>query len=204
MHMKDLLESLNENFDDAEGWIRLVDANWFADDLKLNLSIQFHDGRDPELWEISCLGVVEESLCSSGTEALSVSSNSPLLKPFLEPVVDIMFSQNLIESDALFGIVCSCSIEVMGRLESVTRFINAVPTIRGICSSNYGLLGRFPQSLAARIREALINKPIITNALPGGLPRRWYGSKYVDYGRLKALAIGHSYVIAEQFAACRA
>jgi len=66
--MKESLESLNENFDDAEGWIRLVDADWFADDLRLNLSIQFHDDRDPEFWEVSCSGVVEESLRSNGAE----------------------------------------------------------------------------------------------------------------------------------------
>jgi hypothetical protein len=201
--MKELFDSLSANFDDAEGWIRLVDADWFADDLKLNLSIQFHDDRDPELWEISCFGGVEESLCSNGTGVLAVSANSPLLKPFLEPEVDIMFSQNSVAPEALFGIVCSCCIEVMGRPESIARFINAVPTISGISSSNFGLLGRFPQSLATRILDALIDKPISTNALPSRLPKRWNGSEYVDYGQLQALEVGRSYVVAEQFTACR-
>jgi hypothetical protein len=202
--MKELLDSLNANFDDAEGWIRLVDADWFADDLKLTLSIQFHDDRDAELWEVSCFGVVEESLCSNGTGVLSVSAYSPLLKPFLEPEVDIMFSQNSVVPETLFGIVCSCCIEVMDRPESITRFINAIPTISGISSSNFGLLGRFPESLAARILDALKDMPIITNALPGRLPKRWNGSKHVGYGPLKALEIGRSYVVAEGFIACRA
>lgn len=201
--MKELLESLNANFDDAEGWIRLVDAEWFADELKLNLSIQFHDDRAAELWEVSCFGVVEESLCSNGSEVLTVSADSPLLKPFLEPEVDIMFSQNTVVPETLFGIVCSCCIEVMGRPESITRFINAVPTISGIASSNFGLLGRFPESLAVRIIDALKDMPITTNALPGRFPKRWDGSKHVDYGQLQALEIGDSYVVAEQFNACR-
>lgn len=141
--MKALLDSLDENFDDAEGWIRIVGADWFADNLKLELSIQFHDGREAELWEVACFGVVEESLRSDGTGLLTVSADSPLLKPYLEPEVDIMFSHNSIAPEALFGIVCSCCIEVMERPESITRFMNAVPTIRGISSSNFGLLGRF-------------------------------------------------------------
>jgi hypothetical protein len=29
--MKELLDSLNANFDDAESWIRLVDPDWIAD-----------------------------------------------------------------------------------------------------------------------------------------------------------------------------
>lgn len=201
--MKELLDSLNANFDDVEGWIRLVDADWFADDLKLNLSIQFHDGCAPELWEVSCVGVVEESLCSSGAEVITVSADSPLLKPFLEPEVAIMFSQNFVVPETLFGIVCSCCIEVMGRPESITRFINAVPTISGIASSNFGLLGRFPASLAARIIDALKDMPITTSALSSRLPKRWDGSKHVDYGRLQALEIGDSYVVAAQFNACR-
>jgi hypothetical protein len=31
--MKELLASLEADFDDAEGWISIVDADWFADDL---------------------------------------------------------------------------------------------------------------------------------------------------------------------------
>ena len=201
--MKELLDSLDTNFDDSEGWIRLVDADWFADDLKLNLSIRFHDDRDPELWEVSCFSVVEDSLCSNGAEVLTVSADSPLLKPFFEPEVDIMFSQNSVVPETLFGIVCSCCIEVMGRPESITKFINAAPAISGISSSNFGLLGRFPESLAARILDALKDKPITTNALPGRLPKRWDGSEYVDYGQLQALEIGRSYVVAEQFSARR-
>jgi hypothetical protein len=201
--MKELLDSLDANFDDAEGWIRIVDADWFADELKLNLSIQFHDDRAPELWEVSCFEVVEESLCSNGAEVLTVSADSPLLKPFLEPEVEIMFSQSSVVPETLFGIVCSCCIEVMGRAESITRFINGVPAISGIVSSNFGLLGRFPESLAVRILDALKDKPITTNALPSRLPKHWDGSKHVDYGQLQALEIGRSYVVAKQFNACR-
>jgi hypothetical protein len=202
--MKELFDSLNADFDDAEGWIRIVDANWFADNLTLHLSIKFHDDREPELWDVSCSGVVEEFICSEHADDFAVSTDSPLLKPFLEPEVHIMFSQNSIVPDALFGIVCSCCMEVMGRAESITRFINAAPNINGICSSNFGLLGRFPKSLAERILDVLIDKPIKTSALPGGLPKRWDGSKHVDYGQLEAFEIGRSYVVAEQFTAHRA
>lgn len=199
--MKELLDSINENFDDADGWIRIVDADWFADDLRLNLSIKFHDNHEPELWEISCLGVVEESLCSEGAGGLAVSADSPLPKYFLEPAVDVMFSKNSVAPEALFGIVCSCCIEVMGRPESIARFINQIPTISGISSSNFGLLGRFPQSLATHIQNALSDRPITTNALPSRLPKRWNGVQYVDYEQLQALEIGLSYVVAEKFIA---
>lgn len=113
-----------------------------------------------------------------------------------------MFSQNALPAELLFGILSSCCIEVIGRSESIPRFINSA-AVNGIVSSNYGLLGHFPETLAMRILDALKDKPILTNALPSNLPKRWDGSQHVDYPPLQALEIGRSYVIAEQFNACR-
>lgn len=201
--MKELLESLAESFDDAEGWIRIVGAKWWADDLKLNLSVQFHDNRAVESWEVICSGAVEESVCSNQCEILTLSADSPLLKPFVEPQVSIMFSQNAMAAETLFGIVCSCCIDVMGRPDSITKFINAAPVISGISSSDYGLLGRFPESLATRIIDSLKDRPIEAKALPGHFPTRWDGKNHVNYQNLSVLEIGRSYVVAEQFCALR-
>jgi hypothetical protein len=201
--MKELLDALNTDFDDAEGWIRIVGADWFEDDLSLNLVIQFHDDRAAELWEVSCEGVIEESLCSKGTGTLSVSADSPLLKPFVEPTVSIMFAQNLMAPEALFGIVSSCCLEITGRAESIPRFMNGAPATTGIASSQYGLLGKFPESVAKRILDALQDKPITAHVLPAWHPQRWTGSEYVPYQHLQALEIGASYVIAQQFKASR-
>ncbi|MFD2368063.1 hypothetical protein [Pseudoduganella sp. GCM10020061] len=201
--MKDLLESLAQNFDDAEGSIHVATADWFADDLRLELSIRFHDDRW-ELWEVSCSGVVEESLSSASCDTLVISADSPLLHPFIEPDMPIMFSHNALAPETLFGIVCSCCIEVTGKPESIPRFINGIATSEGICSSAYGLLGRFPASLGTRILEALQDKPIQVIGLPGHLATRWNGTEHVPYGNLQVLEIGNSYVIADCFSAQRA
>ena len=68
--MKELLERIHSELDDAEGWIRIVDADWYADDLRLNLSISMHDECEPELWEVSCTGVFEEYISSIGEDVL--------------------------------------------------------------------------------------------------------------------------------------
>ncbi|EKM30551.1 hypothetical protein VCHENC02_3728, partial [Vibrio harveyi] len=62
--MKELLERIQTEFDEAEGNIRIVDADWYADDLRISLSVLMHNEAAPELWEVQCIGVVEESLCS--------------------------------------------------------------------------------------------------------------------------------------------
>ena len=202
--MDQLLKLLDANFDDAEGSLRIVDADWFGDDLKLSVSIQCHNDHDPELWEIACGGVVEESLSAVTSGELTVSTDSPLLRMFVEPQVQIMFAGNALAAEALLGIVCSCCMEVMGRAETITRFMNGAPTVKGIASSAYGLLGEFPQSLAEQILKALDQKPIQAHALTGWLPVKWDGAQRVSYPRLQIVEIGTSYVIAEQFSACRA
>lgn len=202
--MDELLKCLQAEFDDGEGWIRVVGADWFADDLKLKVSVQYHDNREAELWEIACTGVAEDSLSASGSGLLTVSAESPLARSFSEPQVEVMFARNAMGAEALLGVVCSCCVEVMGQAETVTRFMNGVATSKGIASSAYGLLGRFPQSVALRILESLADKAIEAHALQGWTPTKWNGKANAPYPPLQVLRIGTSYVIAEQFIASRA
>ena len=202
--MEELLGRLNAEFDESEGWIRIVDADWMADDLRLSLSVLFYEDAEPELWEVSCFGVAEESLSSKGVETLSISSESPLLKIFTEPEVELMFSENACVPAFLLGVVCTSCVEILGRAEYIQRFLNQASTVGGIVNSRYGQLGRFPESIAARIIDALNGQPIRIKALPGRMPKRWNGTEFISYPALKALEIGKSYVIAEQFSAVRA
>lgn len=141
-NMQALMDVLAE--DDDDGWIRIVDASWFGDELKLEVAIQFDDGRPSELWEIACAGVVEELICSGGAEGLSLSAEAPCLKRFLEPEVSITFSDNDMSPEALLALVTSCCYAVMGDLDCLERGLNGAPSLDGIVSSRYGLLGRFP------------------------------------------------------------
>lgn len=202
--MEELLERLKANFDDADGWIRIVDADWFFDDLKISLSINFNDGQPTELWEIDCNGVIEESICSKSTGTLTLSSDSSLLKPFVEPEVQVVFSENALDPALLLGVVCSCCAETLGRTTYISRFMNLNPTINGIVSSKFGSLGRFPESVANSILAVLKEQPIKISKLAGHMPKRWTGTEFVSHPTLMALSIGESYVIGSQFFASRA
>lgn len=202
--MKDLFNRLSAEFDEIDGWIRIVDAHWVADDLRLNVSIKFGDELEPELWEVECEGVVEERLSCDGAEALTLKPDSPLLMPYTEQEVDLIFSGNTLAPEFLLGAVVSCCVETIGKPEYIRRFLNLTPTVHGIASSGYGLLGRFPASIAQAILSALETLPIKLKALPRGVPKRWAGTEFVSYPRLSALEIGESYVIAESFSASRA
>jgi hypothetical protein len=201
--MEHLLKKLDESFDDAEGSIHIVDADWIADDLRINVSLQLNDDSEAELWEISCVGVVEESIRSGYVSNLHVQADSPLLKPYTEMEVDLMFSENECPPALLLGVITSSCVEVMGRPEYIQRFMNQRATVTGIASSRYGKLGRFPKSIAAGIVSALSGQPICVNSLPVSVPRRWTGAEFVSYPMLQVLSIGESYVIAEHFSAVR-
>ena len=189
--------------DDSEQWIRLIDATWVADELKLKMSVDLRDDRPAALWDVTCSSVVEQSLCCTGAGGLAILADSPLLKPFLEPNVPIMFSENTMAPETLLGIVCSCCTEVMGRSGGITSFMNGATT-SGICSSAYGLLGPFPELVARHILHSSKDKPIKPYVLEGHRPKRWNGFQQVDYETLAALEFGRSYVIAERFSASRA
>lgn len=200
--MHALLHLLAE--DDDDGWIRIVDASWFDDELKLEVAIHFDGGRPAELWEIACYGVVEELICSGGAAGLTLSAEAPCLKRFLEPEVSISFSDNDMLPEVLLALVTSCCYAVMGGLDCLERGLNGAPSLDGIASSRYGLLGRFPATLAARIVGTLKDRPIRVGTLTGRLPQRWDGTAHANYPPLQVLELGRSYVIGQQFHAQRA
>jgi hypothetical protein len=200
-HMQALLDLRAE---DDDGWVRIVDASWFDDELKLEVAIHFDGDRPAELWEIACAGVVEELICSGGAAGLTLSADAPCLKRFSEPEVSITFSDNDMLPEVLLALVTSCCYAVMGGLGCLERGLNGAPSLDGIASSRYGLLGRFPATLAARIVDALKDRPIRVGTLTGRLPQRWDGIAHANYPPLQVLELGRSYVIGQQFHAQRA
>ena len=202
--MEELLERINAEFDESEGWIRIVDADWYADDLRLSLSVQMCDDSLPEVWEVLCVGVVEESISSVGEESLTVLSESSLLIPFQEIEIDLMFSENSCNPSSLLGLIFHSCVEVFGKAEYLHRFLNQKPTLNGIVSSKFGTLGRFPKSLAEKIILALRDQPIRVNPIEVGLPKRWTGKEFIGYPSISVLELGASYVIGESFRAVRA
>lgn len=202
--MEELLTKLNSDFDEIEGWILIVDADWHSDDLRLSLSISMNSESTPELWEVSCIGVIEESICSVGEERLTIQSESPLLFPYTELQNDIFFSENNCEPATLLGLIFSSCVEIFGKSEYLDRYLNQKPTSSGIVSSKFGKLGRFPKPLANEIMRVLKTQPIQVNSIETGPPKHWTGSKYIPYPKLLVLDMGSSYVIGEQFSAARA
>jgi hypothetical protein len=199
--VKELLKKLNSEFDDAEGSICIVDADWYSDDLRLSLSISMHDESQAELWGVSCEGVVEESIHSISEAALTVVYESPLLMPYQEIEVDLMFSENSCKPALLLGLLFSTCFEVFGKENYLQRFLNQEPTLKGIVRSKYGKLGRFPKSLADKIVLALKDQPIRVNSIETGYPKKWTGAEFINYPSLVVLELGSSYVITEGFSA---
>lgn len=92
--MEELLRRFAQEFVDADGWIRILNAGWIEDTLDLELEILFYPDAELETWHLSCSGVVKASVSFEGTEILGLALESPLLKPYTEPEVDLMFSEN--------------------------------------------------------------------------------------------------------------
>lgn len=199
--LRALIVRIQDELDDAEGWIRIVSADWSDNELRLKLSAQWFDDAELEHWVLRCQGVVEESLSAEGSNEFQLSASSPLLLPYTEPSVDLCFSDNRCRPALLQGIVYASCMECFGRAEYVERFLNAIalqPDDRG---NAFGLLGRFPQPLADRIVAALADEPIRLTAMPGIPPRRWTGTEFIEHPRLQVVSLGRSYVIGTAFSA---
>lgn len=196
-----LLHTLDNDFDSASGWLRIISASYQTDNLLLQLEIQLHEESPLQQWQITCTDVIEGSIRFEPCDTLSLNNSSPLLLPYTEPEVELMFTDNMMPAASLLGLLCSACTEVMGHPRFISRFINQQPTVTGIAGSSYGLLGRFPHSLAKRIIDLTATHSISINAMPGREPRYWNGTEFLCYPPLTVLQTESSYVLANGFSA---
>ncbi|MGP9802466.1 hypothetical protein [Rheinheimera sp. NSM] len=112
----------------------------------------------------------EEKLSSDYPEILTLNSDHLLLLKCRDPEVDVAFSRNSICSDELFGIVATSCFKYPGE-QPLTNWINQQASSQGICSSKYGILGRFPLSVANEITRQLEGKDISVNLLEPRSPK---------------------------------
>lgn len=203
--MNELLARINEEFCDSDGWLRIVGADWFDDDLRVDVSVLMCEDKEPELWEISCGQVFDERLSSEFAETITLSNESPLLIPYKDDEVQIAFSENNVSPNELFGLIASACYEILGGFVDISRFLNLQPTSNGICSSKHGILGRFPERIAKKVVNELATYDIKAKILEGFSPKYWTGSEHLPYpSNIRALSIGSSYVIGAEFSANRA
>lgn len=205
LNMDELLVRLEQEFCDGDGGISIVGADWFANSLRLDISVRMNDDKATELWEISCEQTFEESITSEFAESLTLTSDSPLLIPYKDNEVQLAFAENKVSPNELFGVITSACYEILGPSFNISKYLNMIPSSKGICSSEYGVLGRFPERIAKRILVDLAGLDIRVRMLDGFAPKFWTGSEHIPYpDGLKALCVGSSYVIGTDFSAVRA
>lgn len=204
-YMDELLALINKEFCDSDGWLRIVGADWYNDDLRLDVSVLMCEEKEPELWEINCGQVFDERLTSEFAETISLSGESLLLIPYKDDEVQVAFSENNVSPNELFGLVASAFYEIMGTSADLSRFLNLQPSSKGICSSKYGILGRFPERVARKVVSDLAAHNIKAKTLDGFSPKYWTDNEHLPYPTsIRVLSIGSSYVIGANFCANRA
>ncbi|NOV32414.1 hypothetical protein [Methylomonas sp. ZR1] len=203
--MDELLAGIDKEFCDSDGSLRIVGANWFGDELRFDLAVLMCEEKETELWKIHCGQVFDERLCSEFAETITLSDDSPLLIPYHDNEIQIAFAENNVSPNELFGLITSACYEIMGPSVDLSRFLNQQLSSKGICSSKYGILGRFPERIAKKLLSDLADHDIKAKMLEGFSPKYWTGSVYIPYPtNIKALSIGSSYIIGTKFSANQA
>lgn len=203
--MDELLARLDDEFWDNDGLLGIVGAQWFEDDLRLQVEVLLCQEKEPERWEINCGQVFAQRICARFAEVITLTEDSLLLIPYKDNEVQIAFSENNVPPNELFGLIASAYYEFMGPSVDLSRFLNLQLSSKGICSEKYGILGRFPERIAKKVLADLEGHSIKAKMLKGFSPKYWTDRGYVPYpANIKALSIGSSYVIGGEFNAKRA
>ena len=194
------LEVIAHEWFASSGSLWLEQSAWEDESLALTLVIEPWEGEPHQRWTVRVSHAFEERLSGAWADDAYLGMDHPGLIPWKEEDVDIYFTQNRMPASEILGIAAAACARVLEDFYPVSRFLNAGLGLLGDECGSYGLLGRFPTSIASAILDALPPDLVSAQTLNPRLPSYWDGAAHRPYpNTLEILAFGNSHVVGDGF-----
>lgn len=197
---KDLLEILSTVHFDENGGVRITGTDWYEDNLRIEFVITPGDSIKDQLWEVQINGVREDLIKSEFANKLELVEEHPLLWTYNQVGTELFFTKQTEKPDELFTSIYEIHMrETRGWLE-LHKFINKTISFKSLCRSNSGQFARGPVKLMEKYGDELSKHKMNPSFYGQHHPKRWTNDQWIEESEpMKALIIGRSYVVAENF-----
>ena len=182
----------------GSGSVWLGRSSWDKESLALSLFIEPRKGEPHQRWKVRVRHAVEERLSGEWGNHVYVGGEHPGLIPWVEEEVEVYFARNRLSAPAILGIAAAACATTLQDFYPVSRFLNGgLGLLSGECGG-YGLLGRFPRSVASAIVDAIPSDSLSVRVLNPRLPKYQDGNEHKPYpSTLEIFTFGKTYVIGD-------
>lgn len=186
----------SSEFED-NGGILVTSADWFADDVKLEISITTGP-EEKQLWEVSCESTRTCVIRPSWATDITIDDDHPLLWKYKYPSANLFFNGPAREPGGLFLSLYQLNEELFDGFLSLSEILNGHANFSDLTRSKSGLLAKGPVPLLNKI-SVLAKQAALETSIAGEHPaKRWNGEAWLEEsGTIKLLRIDQSMVIAE-------
>lgn len=184
-------------FEEAEGYVQLLEV-WLEGDL-LNLSMDLHtgDSEDAQSWKVECVGALEHIVTLGYCYEFELYFDHVLLWPYIHPKTSLSFHGDALDPLAVVGALQTRHQELVGNWIPFGRFMNGSPfeMIRG----RYGMLIEGPLPLVQAYAEVLENCGVSTG-MTQPVPASYTNDESAGIEEIAVLTLNReSFVIAPKF-----
>lgn len=188
---------------DETGYFWLTHTEWSAGVITLSLeilSVQYPDIHPH--WQVTCLGVREDSLSLGLAEEFRLIDDHVLLWAHTKRKLSIYFSGTCETPDSVIGALYNRHWELTKGRIPFQRFLNPHVDLTKLISGGSGMLAEGPEPLMLAYEDALQGCGFSASHIDAGEPAYWDGETWLEEReKLSVLLIDKSYIVAEKFSA---
>lgn len=186
----------SSEFED-NGGILITSADWFADDVKLEISVNT-GAEENQLWEVSCESSRTCVIRPNWAADIQISDDHPLLWKYKLPSANLYFIGPAKEPEKLFLSLFQLNEELFEGFLSLSEIINRHAKFSDLTRSKSGLLATGPIPLLNKI-SVLAEQAGFKTSIAGEYPaKKWNGESWLEEnGNVKLLRIDQSIIISE-------
>ena len=183
---------------EEESWADFSAIQRVGDDLEILLNVGFESGRS-SAWKVTC-GAARDFWLVHGIDIRIHAEDHPAARQYTDDHVDLFFRGACKDAARVVGKLWHAHRNEVQHWIGFDRYLNVVPSLAGLLSTEYGKLASGPLFLIERYAEVLDQERLSPSIVGGQQAMRVRDGKWVPQTEtLYFVQLGPCCVIAERF-----
>ena len=191
---------------EENGAVLIAAARWLGDrTCRLLLDVQTGAETEPrQAWLIRCADARTARVNGDWAASVALTTDHPLLLPYTQPRAELAFRGHAPDPRAVVGDLWEAHRAATGAWYPFEWFFNRGLPLAELLATGGGVLAEGPRPVLDAYAAAVAAHSVESSILAERPPLRWLdGAWQPEPGRLRALVIGDSYVVAADFDVAR-
>jgi hypothetical protein len=200
--MEALLKITETGEFEDNGWLFLKNSHWQGDDIELLFELKDGvEGNQIANWVVRAHMVHEYKIFEAYDRGLNHhKKNHIIISQYTDKAANLFFRGTYSCPEEVVGALFEAHVECAQDWIDFGKYLNTEQKLSNLIKAGFGKLADGPEFLLKEYQAILAKFGISSNITGERPPKRWNGSKYVEFSSVpEMIHFGGSFVVADSF-----